>query len=99
MNLTPEIRLKAHLILYYPNVRMTTVSLSATPGYIITGSAVINIRGAGYAPGNAPLRLWNELHAYYSSHVEIVREKNKQPTIIAWNGMVYTLDQKRSHRR
>lgn len=99
MELTPADRLKVHLLLHYPNVKVKHVQLSETPGFLkAMPYGLIDIRGAGYATGNPPCRLWNELHEHFTHHVEIVKRKNSIPTLIVWNGLVYHLDQSRSFK-
>lgn len=97
IDLTPSDRLKTHLILHCPNVKMKHVRLSSTPGFLeVEPSGQIDIRGAGYGPGNARMRLWDELHGHFAAHVQVIKQKNKIPTLIEWNGMIYHLDQNRS---
>lgn len=99
IELTPADRLKTHLILNYPRVKMKHVRLSDEPGFLQTSpDGRIDIRGAGYAKGNPSLRLWNELHRYFTQHVEVVKLKNGLPTLIAWNGLIYHLDQSKSFK-
>lgn len=98
-HLTPTDRLKIHLTLHCRKVKIKHVRLSEVPGFLEVApfnGGLIDIRGAGYGPGNPPLRLWNELHTYFTDHVEVIKRKNNVPTLIAWNGMVYHLDQTKS---
>lgn len=99
MELKPVDRLKIHLLLHYPRLKMKHVQLSDRPGFLQAPSGLIDIRGASYAAGTPPLRLWNELHSHFAHHVEVIKRKNNIPTRIAWNGMIYHLDQSKSFRR
>lgn len=97
MDLTSADRLKVHLALHCPGVKMKHVRLSDVPGFLeLSPFGRIDIRGAGYANDNPSLRLWNELHGHFAQHVEVIKRKNGIPTLIEWNGMVYHLDQTRS---
>lgn len=97
MELTAADRLKIHLLLYYPSVKMKHVELSDTPGFLRCNPyGLIDIRGAGYGSGNPKLRLWNELHSHFTDKVSVIKSKNGFPTLIEWNGMIYHLDQTRS---
>lgn len=99
MMLTPADRLKVHFTLFYPHIKLKHVRMSHVPGFLQTLSGqMIDIRGASYASTNPPLRLWNELHSYFTQHVEVLKRKNSLPTLIVWNGLVYHLDQTRSFK-
>lgn len=99
MELTPIERLEVHLLLHYPKLKLQHVRLSPTSGFLHTPLGTIDIRGVSYSPNNPPLRLWNELHYYYSQHVDVIKRKHGQPTLIVWNGMVFHLDQTRTYQR
>lgn len=98
MELTCEDRLKIHLLLHYPNVKLKHVNMSYKPGFLKHKSGLIDIRGASYGTATHHLRLWEELHDYFTQHIELVQAKNGQPTLILWNGMVFHLDQVRTYR-
>lgn len=98
MELTPAERLHVHLLLYYPYLRIKDVSLSNTPGFLQYENGLIDIRGASYGTGGHPLRLWNELHQHFAHHVDVIKRKYGQPTIVLWNGMVFHLDQAKTYR-
>lgn len=99
MELTPAERLEVHLILHYPKVKMKSVRLSEVPGFLQSIHGLIDIRGVSYSSSNPPLRLWNELHYYFNQHVDVVKRKHGQPTLILWNGMVFHLDQTRTYNK
>lgn len=99
MELTPIERLEVHLMLHYPKVKLKNVRLSENPGFLQSVHGLIDIRGVSYSSNNPPLRLWNELHYYYSQHVDVIKRKNGQPTLIVWNGMVFHLDQTRTYQK
>lgn len=98
MQLTPVDRLRVHLALYHPKLKVKNITLSMNPGFLNSTQGIIDIRGAGYGKDSSSMRLWNELHSYFCHHVDIIKRKNNHPTLILWNGNVYHLDQQRSHR-
>lgn len=99
IELTTEERLKIHLLLHYPDVKLKNITLCKKPGFLqnTINNSLIDIRGASYGPNN-PLRLWDELHSYFTQHIQILKRKNGQPTLILWNGMVFHLDQTRTYQ-
>lgn len=99
MELSPLDRLKVHLALHHPNLKLRNIRLSKTPGFLHSSAhGLIDIRGAGYGSDNPPLRLWGELHDCFVDVVSVVKRKYGKPTLIEWNGMTYHLDQVRSYR-
>lgn len=99
IELTAAERLKVHLTLFYPSIKMKHVRLSAVPGFLeLPSGKLIDIRAASYGSDTPPLRLWNELHSHFTQNVQVVRRKNGLPTLISWNGMIYHLDQSKSFK-
>lgn len=97
IELTAAERLKVHLMLFFPHIKVKHVRLSATPGFLeLPSGQQVDIRGASYGNDNSPLRLWNELHKHFTQNIEVLKRKNNLPTLIAWNGMIYHLDQTKS---
>lgn len=95
--LTAVDRLKTFLELHYPGCRLHHVKLMPTPGWIMVGPKAVDIHGVGYPSRTSTLRLWKELHEYYDAHVDIVKEKNGQPTKITWQGRSYVLDHQQTY--
>lgn len=97
IELTAAERLRIHLMLHYPHVKMKDLRLSEVPGFLEAyPSGRIDIRGASYGSGSSSLRLWNELHSHFCQHVQVLKRRYSTPTLIEWNGMIYHLDQTRS---
>lgn len=99
IELSPADRLKVHLMLFYPHIKMKHVKLSFVPGFLeLPSGQLIDIRGASYGSDSHALRLWNELHGHFTQHIQILKRKNSLPTLISWNGMIYHLDQTKTFK-
>lgn len=98
MELTAAERLEIFLLLHHPKLKMHTIRLSESPGFLQSVYGLIDIRGASYDSKSHPLRLWQELHHYYSQHIDVLKRKHGQPTLILWNGRVFHLDQTRTFK-
>lgn len=99
MELNPIERLRIHLILHHPKVRIRHIKLSKKPGYLYSSQVgMIDIRGASYPLVCPPTRLWDELHDYFTSAVMVLKRKNGQATVIEYDGDFYSLNQHKTHR-
>lgn len=98
MELTPIDRLKVYLNLHYPKCKMRHIRLLGEPGWIQIDKEAVDIRGVGYPPKTAILRLWKELHEHIS-FVDVQKEKNGQATRIEYQGAVYSLVPSLTYRK